>query len=170
VRKYSGEMWYGNNPVQPEIALFDCVYNWLNDSVRKFNADDYFVCKLALDYAAWKEQPPAYLESELLAGDAGFFEDEPARERVCGRLALALIMCNGNFRKKALVFKGKGNNGKSGLMSRCKHMFEMVSAPGGDEYNWVTEATSEVRFFFFFWANRHPSMCRFFLLLAARST
>jgi hypothetical protein len=142
-RKYSGEMWYANNPLQPEIALFDCVYHVLNDTTRKYNADDYFVCKLALDFKAWDEQDKDEMERYLRLEDEGFFEEDVARERAQGRLALAALMCNGNFRKKALVFKGRGNNGKSACVSRVKHMLVTLAAPGGEPYHWVTESSCE---------------------------
>jgi hypothetical protein len=150
VRKYSGEMWKGDRPGHPEIACFDCVYNWLTDTTRDFGVDDMFICKLTLDLKAHNEQPQDELEREMLAGEAAYFEDEQARERASGRIAIPLIMCNGNFRKKVIVFKGKGNNGKSGYMSRVKYTFLTVSADGGEGAHWVTEANAEVRFFCYF--------------------
>jgi len=142
VRNYKGEMWNGNHPRLPEIALFDKVYNVLKDTVRDYNSDDYFVCKPRLDYAAWAEQSAAETDDELRVQDLGFFEDELARERVCGRVSLSVLICNGNFRLKALVFKGKGNNGKSGFVSRLKHIFRTVNALGQDsKYRWVSEST-----------------------------
>ncbi|KAJ1638337.1 hypothetical protein T492DRAFT_858580 [Pavlovales sp. CCMP2436] len=128
-------MWNGNHPRLPEIALFDCVYN---------NSDDYFVCKLRLDYASWAEQSKAETDEELRVQDLGFFKDELAHECVCGRVALSVLMCIGNFCKKALVFKGKGNNGKSGFVSRLKHIFRTVNALGQDsKYRWVSESTAD---------------------------
>mmetsp|Transcript_27967 Transcript_27967/g.68980 ORF Transcript_27967/g.68980 Transcript_27967/m.68980 type:complete len:621 (+) Transcript_27967:1140-3002(+) len=124
-RTIKGEMWHGNHPHVMEIALLDCVYHVLKDTVRPYNADDYLVCKLRLDYAAWAEQSAAETDEELRLQDLGFFEDEIARERTCGRVASALLMCLGNFPKKALNFEGDGNNGKSGFISRLKHMFRM---------------------------------------------
>jgi phage/plasmid-associated DNA primase len=148
------EMWFVNNPHAPEIALLDCVINTRTKQPRPFNSGDLFVNKLTLDYAAWKEQPresvpggPPGMKEQLLQLCAGFFEDVEARDRCCGRVAPGIIACLGNIRKKVVVLLGDGNNGKSGFLSLLKCMFRTICAPGGQEYYWVTEATSDVRFF-----------------------
>ncbi|KAJ1630473.1 hypothetical protein T492DRAFT_871585 [Pavlovales sp. CCMP2436] len=116
---HGDEMWYGDRPNSSEIALSDVVFDTLTNETRPFNSNDLFVAKLALDYATTE-----------------------ARDRVLGRLALACLACKGNFRKKALVLVGGGNNGKSGLISIIKLVFETVVARGSKRYPWTTEGTT----------------------------
>jgi len=143
-RDHKGEMWNGNHPRQPETALFDCVYHVLKNTVRKYHTDDYFVCKLTLDYAAWAEQSPEDNDNELYAQDMSFFEDDTAHERICSRIALSDLMCNGNFRKKAPVLKDKGGNGKCAFITRLKHLFRTINGLGQtSKYRWVAEVTAD---------------------------
>ncbi|KAJ1625955.1 hypothetical protein T492DRAFT_879316, partial [Pavlovales sp. CCMP2436] len=121
VRNLGQEMWHGNNPNNSDIALLDKLYDWQNHTVRSYNKDDYYASSLTIDYQAWDEQDPDECDEELNKQYEGFFEDEVAKDRVLDRIAVAVVMCTGNFRKKALVLKGKGGNGKSALVSSLKH-------------------------------------------------
>ncbi|KAJ1631460.1 hypothetical protein T492DRAFT_869930 [Pavlovales sp. CCMP2436] len=144
VRNLGEEMWHGNNPSNSDLALFNKVYDWQNHTVRSYNKDDYYASSLTIDYQAWDEQDPDECDEELRKQYEGFFEDEVAKDRVCGRLAVHVLMRNGNFRKKVLVFKGNGGNGKSGLVSSLKHTFRMIDALGRESpVRWISEATAE---------------------------
>mmetsp|Transcript_17351 Transcript_17351/g.43182 ORF Transcript_17351/g.43182 Transcript_17351/m.43182 type:complete len:516 (+) Transcript_17351:967-2514(+) len=137
-------MWLGNNPNNREITLADKVYDWLSDTARDYTEHDYYCASLFLDYSAWKEQCRETTAAELRQADEGFFESEEARERCWGRISVAALMCGGNFRKKAPALTGAGNNGKSGFVSRLKHVFRMRNALWHtDSYRWVAEATAE---------------------------
>ncbi|KAJ1629198.1 hypothetical protein T492DRAFT_873818 [Pavlovales sp. CCMP2436] len=125
-------MWHANNPTLPE------------DTTRDFNADDYYTCKFALDYDLWKSVPEEEREAELRAHDEGFFEDEAQRVRVTQRVALSVLMCKGNFCKKALVLKGPGNNGKSAFVNRLQLICKMVDAHGvTSTYRFISEGNTD---------------------------
>jgi hypothetical protein len=149
-------MWIAYNPNMPEIAFQTCVFNTSTKKQRPYAPSDCFVAKFKLDINAWAEQPrlsvpggPPGMVEQFIKSCEGFFADEVGRDRVLGRLAVALLACKGNIRKVALVFQGEGNNGKSALLALIKCIFELESL-GGKKYHWVTESTAEVRFYYYF--------------------
>mmetsp|Transcript_26241 Transcript_26241/g.66617 ORF Transcript_26241/g.66617 Transcript_26241/m.66617 type:complete len:183 (+) Transcript_26241:1517-2065(+) len=118
VRNLGEEMWHGNNPNNSDLALLNKVYDWQNHTVRSYNKDDYYASSLTIDYQAWDEQDPDECDEELHKQYEGFFEDEVAKDRVCGRLAVHVLMCNGTSAIRRWSSRARGGTARAASSRR----------------------------------------------------
>ncbi|KAJ1636689.1 hypothetical protein T492DRAFT_370394 [Pavlovales sp. CCMP2436] len=116
VARQQPEQLRSSSPQQ--ATLFLQVYDWQNHTVRSYNKDDYYASSLTIDYQAWDEQDPDECDEELHKQYEGFFEDEVAKDRVCGRLAVHVLMCNGTSAIRRWSSRARGGTARAASSRR----------------------------------------------------